>query len=75
MALNVEKVKRGAVGKVTTKGAGGIAPDELFAAWVAGPAVVPVKSMRAGLQAVLFDLDGVLVDTAVSLWSLEAVGG
>jgi beta-phosphoglucomutase len=75
MPLNVHKVKRmvGAgvgggkiTGRMTTRGAGGVAPDELFAAWVAGPsAEVPARSMRAGVQAVLFDLDGVLVDTAV----------
>lgn len=39
--------------------------DDVFAAWVLGPAArVPRVSTRAGLQAVLFDLDGVLVDTA-----------
>ena len=39
--------------------------DDVFAAWVLGPAArVPKFSTRAGLQAVLFDLDGVLVDTA-----------
>jgi beta-phosphoglucomutase len=39
--------------------------DDIFAAWVLGPAAhVPRLSTRAGLQAVLFDLDGVLVDTA-----------
>jgi len=39
--------------------------DEVFAAWVLGPtAKVPKVSTRPGLQAVLFDLDGVLVDTA-----------
>jgi alpha,alpha-trehalose phosphorylase len=39
--------------------------DEVFAAWVLGPAAhVPKRSTRKGLQAVLFDLDGVLVDTA-----------
>ena len=38
--------------------------DAAFAAWVLGPAArVPKLSTRAGLQAVLFDLDGVLVDT------------
>jgi beta-phosphoglucomutase len=40
-------------------------PDHEFAAWVLGPAArVPPVAARAGLQAVLFDLDGVLVDTA-----------
>ncbi|MGN6367309.1 MAG: beta-phosphoglucomutase family hydrolase [Phycisphaerae bacterium] len=47
---------------------GGKSVDEVFAAWVIGPkggaATVPAKSKRAGVQAVLFDLDGVLVDTA-----------
>ncbi len=39
--------------------------DDVFAAWVLGPAArVPKRSTRPGLQAVLFDLDGVLVDTA-----------
>ncbi|HEY4330422.1 MAG TPA: beta-phosphoglucomutase [Phycisphaerae bacterium] len=39
--------------------------DDVFAAWVLGPAArVPKASTRSGLQAVLFDLDGVLVDTA-----------
>ncbi len=39
--------------------------DERFAAWVLGPAArIPKISTRTGLQAVLFDLDGVLVDTA-----------
>jgi beta-phosphoglucomutase len=39
--------------------------DDVFAAWVLGPAAhVPRHSTRPGLQAVLFDLDGVLVDTA-----------
>jgi beta-phosphoglucomutase len=40
-------------------------PDDVFAAWVLGPAArIPRYSTRPGLQAVLFDLDGVLVDTA-----------
>jgi beta-phosphoglucomutase len=40
-------------------------PDLEFAAWVLGPAArIPPRSDRPGLQAVLFDLDGVLVDTA-----------
>jgi beta-phosphoglucomutase len=74
MPLNVQKVKRvvGAgvgggkiTGRIVTRGAGEVAPDELFASWVAGPqADVPARSVRAGVQAVLFDLDGVLVDTA-----------
>ena len=46
-----------------------------WAAGWGGTAGVPVKSKRAGVQAVLFDLDGVLVDTAVSLPGVEAVGG
>ncbi len=45
-------------------GRAGAINDE-FAAWVLSPAArVPKASTRAGLQAVLFDLDGVLVDTA-----------
>ncbi len=45
-------------------GRAGAVNDE-FAAWVLSPAArVPKASTRAGLQAVLFDLDGVLVDTA-----------
>jgi len=45
--------------------AAGNLPDDIFAAWVLGPAArVPKVSTRSGLQAVLFDLDGVLVDTA-----------
>jgi alpha,alpha-trehalose phosphorylase len=40
-------------------------PDETFAAWILGPAAqVPKRSTRVGLQGVIFDLDGVLVDTA-----------
>ncbi len=39
--------------------------ERAFAEWLLSPAArVPAKSRRAGLQAVLFDLDGVLVDTA-----------
>jgi beta-phosphoglucomutase len=79
MPLNVQKVKRviGAgvgggkiTGQITTRagvvGVGSeVGADELFAAWVAGPAAkVPARSVKAGVQAVLFDLDGVLVDTA-----------
>lgn len=40
-------------------------PGDAFADWVLGPAArVPRLPARTGLQAVLFDLDGVLVDTA-----------
>jgi len=75
MPLNVQKVKwghlvqagstlRGGKAAGTGEGRGNLA-DEVFAAWVLGPAArVPKRSTRAGLQAVLFDLDGVLVDTA-----------
>ena len=75
MPLNVQKVKWGHMVHAASRlGAGGspradaVRPaeaDEVFAAWVLGPAAnVPRVSTRAGLQAVLFDLDGVLVDTA-----------
>jgi len=71
MPLNVQKVKWGHMLRAaparfapTVRDSGSIA-DEVFAAWVLGPAArVPVLSTRPGLQAVLFDLDGVLVDTA-----------
>ena len=71
MPLDLRKVKCGGaehtVSGVGTRG--GASVDEVFAAWLIGPqgtgtAGVPVKSKRAGVQAVLFDLDGVLVDTA-----------
>jgi beta-phosphoglucomutase len=40
-------------------------PEQAFAAWILGPvARVPKRSARAGLQGVIFDLDGVLVNTA-----------
>src|SRR5450631_3901628 len=59
MPLNVQKVKWGHATQA------GVAADEIFSAWVAGPAArVPPLPTRPGLQAVLFDLDGVLVDTA-----------
>jgi beta-phosphoglucomutase len=71
MPLNVQKVKWGHMVQAdrTLRPAGGVArdsvADDVFAAWVLGPAAqVPKHSTRAGLQAVLFDLDGVLVDTA-----------
>ena len=81
MPLNVQKVKWGHMIRATGAGAaGGVqirgregakgaasdqVADEVFAAWVLGPAAkVPKVSTRPGLQAVLFDLDGVLVDTA-----------
>src|SRR5881394_213650 len=79
MPLNVQKVKwgwmrgagvGGAPGGTDTGGPpkGGtptMQADEIFAAWVLGPAArVPRVSTRAGLQGVLFDLDGVLVETA-----------
>lgn len=71
MPLNVQKVKWGHMLRTaparftpTVRDQGSVA-DEVFAAWVLGPAAqVPKLSTRAGLQAVLFDLDGVLVDTA-----------
>lgn len=59
MPLNIEKVKSG------TPGPGALVPQEAFASWLlTPPAKVPPRPSRAGLQAVLFDLDGVLVDTA-----------
>ena len=65
MPLNVVKVKSGVA---FTRH---ITPDDVLAAWLAGPSSAPwgsdghaVGSARDGLQAVLFDLDGVLVDTA-----------
>ncbi len=71
MPLNVQKVKWGHMLRTaparfapTVRDHASVA-DEVFAAWVLGPAAqVPKLSVRAGLQAVLFDLDGVLVDTA-----------
>ncbi|HVT83114.1 MAG TPA: HAD family hydrolase, partial [Phycisphaerae bacterium] len=71
MALNVQKVKWGHMLRAaparfapTVRDSSSVA-DEVFAAWVLGPAAqVPRLSTRPGLQAVLFDLDGVLVDTA-----------
>jgi beta-phosphoglucomutase len=75
MPLNVQKVKWGHMIRAS-RGANPFAPlreppqastdpDEVFAAWVLGPAAtLPKFSARPGLQAVLFDLDGVLVDTA-----------
>lgn len=58
MPLNVEKVKSGLL-------APAMLPQQDFAAWLLAPAHrIPAKPTRAGLQAVLFDLDGVLVDTA-----------
>ena len=75
MPLNVQKVTWGHVIRAA-RGANpfapfreplqpSTAPDEVFAAWVLGPAAtLPKFSARRGLQAVLFDLDGVLVDTA-----------
>jgi len=81
MPLNVQKVKWGHMVRAgsadtafgVTFARGRPAPpaprdnraDDVFAAWVLGPAAqIPRVSTRAGLQAVLFDLDGVLVDTA-----------
>jgi beta-phosphoglucomutase len=69
MALNVQKVKWGhliadAALRPGVSGRDTVA-DQVFAAWVLGPAArIPRHSTRAGLQGVLFDLDGVLVDTA-----------
>jgi beta-phosphoglucomutase len=61
MPLNIAKVKL-EKGKGTLSERDG---TEAFAAWILSPAVpVPAISARRGLQAVLFDLDGVLVDTA-----------
>jgi beta-phosphoglucomutase len=58
MPLNVEKVKSEALGALVD--------HEAFASWLLSPAVrIPPRPARAGLQAALFDLDGVLVDTAV----------
>src|ERR1035437_7529661 len=61
MPLNVEKVKSGVVRDSA----------EAFAGWILSPPYrAPhchaglLASERAGLQGVLFDLDGVLVDTA-----------
>ena len=55
-------------GWVRAWGMGGVSADEVFRGWILGPeggtAEVPAKSKRTGVQAVLFDLDGVLVDTA-----------
>jgi alpha,alpha-trehalose phosphorylase len=69
MPLNVQKVKWGhllqAGSTLRTNPPRGAVADDVFAAWVLGPAArVPKRSTRTGLQAVLFDLDGVLVDTA-----------
>ena len=70
MALNVQKVKWGHLIQANTAlrpGAGGrdAVADKVFAAWVLGPAAhVPKHATRPGLQGVLLDLDGVLVDTA-----------
>ena len=72
MALNVQKVKWGHMLRAPAGFAptvrdrrSGTVADEVFAAWVLGPAAkIPKLSTRNGLQAVLFDLDGVLVDTA-----------
>lgn len=77
MPLNVQKVKWGhmvhAASRMRpawpeTRPAAGGRPteaDDIFAAWVLGPATrIPPLATRPGLQAVLFDLDGVLVDTA-----------
>jgi len=69
MPLNVQKVKWGhllhADSTLRTNPPRGTAADDVFAAWVLGPSArVPTRSSRTGLQAVLFDLDGVLVDTA-----------
>jgi beta-phosphoglucomutase len=59
MALNVQKVKWGAARESVVVG------DRAFADWLLSPAArLPARSKRPGLQAVLFDLDGVLVDTA-----------
>ncbi len=59
MPLNVEKVKYPLAAPATL-------PDvHDFASWLLAPAHrIPPKPTRPGLQAVLFDLDGVLVDTA-----------
>ncbi len=73
MPLDLRKVKCGGAEHTVSGGGprGGKSVDEVFAAWIIGPqgggggtAQVPVKSKRVGVQAVLFDLDGVLVDTA-----------
>jgi beta-phosphoglucomutase len=72
MPLNAQKVKSPHLsqGQNTLRTPPAPAPaqksaDDLFAAWILGtPARVPKRSSRLGLQAVLFDLDGVLVDTA-----------
>jgi beta-phosphoglucomutase len=69
MALNVQKVKWGhliadAALRPGVAGRDTVA-DQVFAAWVLGPAArIPKHATRSGLQGVLFDLDGVLVDTA-----------
>jgi beta-phosphoglucomutase len=48
-----------------TRQANEVAADARFAEWILGPAArVPKVPTRPGVQAVLFDLDGVLVDTA-----------
>src|SRR5690349_14329135 len=72
MPLNVQKVKWGHMLRPASPALPGSPPkerpasaDDVFAAWVLGPAAkVPTRATRSGLQAVLFDLDGVLVDTA-----------
>jgi alpha,alpha-trehalose phosphorylase len=73
MPLNVQKVKWDLARSHQVAGeargqAGALGADSEsrgFAEWVLSPpAQVPPISTRRGLQAVLFDLDGVLVDTA-----------
>jgi beta-phosphoglucomutase len=59
MPLNIEKVKSGAPGP------GALVGTEAFASWLLTPAArVPPRPSRPGIHAALFDLDGVLVDTA-----------
>jgi len=58
MALNVVKVKLNAVLERH------LSADELLASWLTGEPAAGVMPGREGVQAVLFDLDGVLVDTA-----------
>src|SRR4051812_29076390 len=73
MPLNVQKVKWGQLGGKTggvsdggiAGGSRTVAMDEVFAAWGLGPAgKVPRGWWGGGVGGVLFDLDGVLVETA-----------
>jgi beta-phosphoglucomutase len=67
MPLNVGKVKFPVVttGGLRPPGGGGVGINDTVADWIlSSPAKVITYSTRAGLQGVLFDLDGVLVQTA-----------